>query len=878
MRTLILCCLLTLAVGGSAVPIQIEATFRPDLHLVAGTLRMAADGTADEAWFALLANLGREENPYLSPLARDSTYVAGFDPAWTKVERVAWATPTGQEELAFDLLPAPPALQTYSLDDVLLRVRLPREAGEIVIEFETRFPHVWAGEPGRLGDLYTWRFGWHPLPFSPSDDGRWPLFLSAHDYRLALTVPADWDAALPGEVTREADGEGTLFTVRFSAPVRSVPLFLGPTNGLRRATLSFDGVVVETVSLPGDEDKVRALATYIPAILGYYAERYGPYTERRILLVEHPNEVGIAMTADGVVFIPRWFFRRVDLTAGGVLAGVGRFILAHELAHLWWGIGIGVDLDAENWLSEGMSQYLSIRWYEDTYGADGGNVFRFDNRGLGEEMADAVFGFFNLRQHLTELPYIRTKFAGFDEAVVKPSAEVRYEQATSDRLYNKGYLVLRAAAHLAGEDVFDDILRRAHAQGRAGAFTVGDLQRLLEEATGNDWEAFFAQWVYGEAWADYAVAGVTRTTQDGEHVTRVLVNRTGTGFMPVRVEVHGPDGETASEVWDAVETQTTLVFRTPFPVQKAVIDPGHHALDTDRLNNTWPRRFAVTLGRSDLPLDAYLVQLDPESQGVTVRYLDWFGWGVYPQALAVSGWVRYGREWSVSGWAAVRETLVGALSLTRYLWATPTLGSPGTYWEPVGDLTFTVSRRPAWVLGADLEWRESLARAHSGGLSLLWVFETGWRGELGHTQLIGLFPHAYLTLTGIAGVASEGLPPSLLPALTEFRTVSEEQRPRDERKLVLSLGIWLPPLRPDYSLGGAALVSEVRPRLYASWARLWNEREGGKIIPPFTEVGVEALVQVEALGGLMGVTVVVGVGWPISPLGEALFYIGILGL
>jgi len=875
-RTLICCCVLTLAVSGSAAPILIEATFRPDARVVTGTMRMEVDGSSDEAWFALLGNLGREPNPHLSPLARDGSYVAGFDPAWTTIERIAWATPAGEEELSFDLLPAPPTLQTYSLDDVLLRVHLPKEVGEILIEFETRFPHIWAGEPGRIGDIYTWRFGWHPLPFSPSVDGRWPLFLSAHDYQVELTVPAGWDAALPGEVTREEDSERTLFAVRFSQPVRSVPLFLAPVETLRRATLPFEGIAVEVVALPGNEDKVRAMATYIPEILGYFADRYGPYPERRLLLVEHPNEVGVAMAADGVLFLPRWLFRRLDLTAGGILSRYGRFILAHEIAHLWWGIGIGVDLDAENWLSEGMSQYLSIRWYEDTYGADGGNVFRFENRGLGEEMADTAFGFLNLRQHLTELPYLQTAFAGFDEAVVKPYSEVQYEQATGARLYGKGYLVLRAAAHLAGEDVFDEVLRQAHVRWRAGAFSVADLQQLLEEATGEEWDAFFSQWVHGEAWADYAVAGLTRTTHNGEHVTQVRVTRTGTGFMPVNIEVHGPDGETASQVWVAEESHATIVFRTPFVVRRAVVDPNHYVLDTDRLNNTWPRKFAVALGRNDLPLDAYLVQLDPGSEGFTISYLDRFGWGVYPEALAVTGWVRYGRQWSVSGWAALRGTLIGALSLTHHLWATPNLGSPGTYWEPVGDLTFTVSRQPAWALGADVGWRESLVRAHSGGLSLLWLPEVGWRGELGHTQLIGLFPHAYLTLTSHVGVASHALPPGLLPALTEFRTVPEQNRPRDERKLVFSLGVWLPPLRPDYSLGGAALVTEVRPRLYASWARLW--KEGEQEGPPFAEVGVEALVQVEALGGLMGFTFVVGIGWPLSPGGEGILYVGIPGL
>lgn len=878
MRMLFVCLLLSVSAGVFAAPVRIEARFLPDEHVIAGTMWMTWDAPPTEAWFALLGNFGREPNPYLSPLARDGSYVAGFDPAWTRVERVTWSTPAGEEELAFELLPAPPTTQTYSLDDVLLKIPLPTGPGELVIEFRTRFPHVWAGEPGRLGDLYTWRFGWHPLPFSPPTDGRWPLLLPAHDYRVALSLPMGWDAALPGEVTREADGEGTLFTVRFSQPVRSVSLFFGPAEALVWARLPFEGLAVDAVALPGDEDKVRALATHVPEILAYFADRYGPYPERRILLVEHPNEVGIAMAADGVLYLPRWFFQRQDLTAGGILSRYGRYILAHELAHLWWGIGIGVDFDAENWLSEGMSQYLAIRWYEDTFGSDGGNVFQFARKGLGEEMADYLVGFVNLREHFVELPYLVTAFQGFDEAVVKPRSEVRYEQASGVRLYDKGYLVLRAVAHLVGEDAFGGVLRQAYTQARAKTFTVADLQVLLEQATGEDWEPFFAQWAYGEAWADYTVVGLARGVDGEEHLATVHLARTGTGFMPVTVEARGPEGERAAQTWSAVETQGAIEFRTSFPVRQVVVDPDHRALDVDRLDNTWPRKFVVMADRNELPLDAYLVQPDLASEGVTISYLDRFGWGVYPKEMAVTGWVRYGRDWAVTGWAALRGSLVGALSLTRYLWETPTIGSAGTYWEPVGDMTFTIARRPTWTLGLDLGWGELLTRAHSGGLSILYVPDLGWRGELGHTELLGLAPHTYLSLAVGAGLASPGLPRGLLPTLTEFRTMPSTALPQGERKVSLSMGLWLPPLRPDYSLGGAGLVTEVRPRLYSSFARLWNADDPGAIIPTYVEAGIEAVAQVEALGGLLGFTVVVGMGWPLSPVGPGVLYFGIMGL
>ncbi|MCR4391685.1 MAG: hypothetical protein NUV94_02635 [Candidatus Acetothermia bacterium] len=858
--------------------IRIEARFLPEEHVIAGSQWVRWENAPGEAWFALLANLGRAPNPYLSPVVQDATYVAGFDPSWTEIDSVVWATPAGEAEVAYELLPAPPTVQTYSLDDVLLRVELPPGDGELRIDFRTRFPHVWGGEPGRLGDLYTWRFGWHPITFAPPAADPWPLILPAHDYELVLRLPSGWDAALPGEATREEDDAGISFTTRFGHPVRSVSLFFGPGDKLRWVRLPLEGLTVDAVALPGDEDQVRALATYVQEILDYYGDRYGPYPHDRLLLVEHPNEVGMALTADGAVYLPRWFFARQDLTAGGILSRYGRYILAHELAHLWWGIGIGVDLDAENWLSEGMAQYLAIRWYEEAFGAEGGNVFQFAQAGLGEGIAKFMLGFVNLREHLTELPYLGTAFQGFDEAVVKPTAEVRYGQVSGVRLYDKGYLVLRALAHLVGEDTFDKVLRKIHAAALGGTVTVADLQALLEEATGQDLAPFFSQWVYGDAQADYAVVGVTRGRAEGRHVAWVQLRRQGTGSMPVTVEARGAGGERAAQVWAGEEAETVLEFRTEFPVLEVVVDPGHHALDVDRLNNVWPRRFVVATEGNALPLDGYLVRPDVESGGVAISYLDRFGWAVYPQASAAGGWVRYGRDWEVQGWGAISDTLVGAFSVTRTLWATPPTGATSTYWEPVGDVTVTVARRPYLTLGLDLSWQEMIRRVHGGGLSFLALPGRGQRIAVAHSGLVGLAPHTYFGLTLSVGFADPGLPTELLFSLPELRALAVgpgSPLPRGERKAFVSGWLWLPPMRPSYSLGGAALVTEVRPRLYLSAGRVWDHDALPTMIPTYAEVGGELVVQVEAFGGLVAFTGVLGMVWPLPPTGTGILYFGI---
>ncbi len=848
--------------------IRIAVTFDPKTHELYGAQWIEFAEPKEEAWFVLLANLGQEKNPYVSPLILDSTYVSGFDPAWTRIEAVAWE-PSG-EALEYELLPAPATIQTYSLKDVILRVALPQKPGTLRLSFRTRFPHVWV-EPGRFGDIYTWRFGWHPilLPAPPGES--FPLVLPFHQYEVELVLPEGWRAFLPGKLSQE----GNVFRTGFQGPVNSVALYFGPTEQFRPFSLTVGNHVWEGVALPGDEAGLRALLTWAPEILAWYEERFGPYPEERILLVQHPTHQGVAFTAEGVIFLPRWFFLREDLTARGTLTRLGLYILAHELAHLWWGIGVGVDFDAENWLSEGLAQYLSLSWYEEKFGAEGGNVFVFDKKGLGEELVDYALGFINLREHLTELPYLQLVFLGFDEAVVKPTKEVRYDHASADRIYNKGYLVLRALAHFVGEDVFERALRRAAAEYRGRRLSVQDLQRLLSEESGRDLSRFFSDWVLGEAWADYGISGFRLVPEKEGYKAELFLTYRGTGILPVPLELRGPEGKKKRLIWEPTGASDEKIEAfVDFPLLEVVLDPGHRVLDAERLNNRWPRRYVLAL-KNDLPLDAYLVSAGPGG-AFSMRYLDRFAFAVYPQELRVEGFVNFGREGWFSAWAQVEETLEGAVSFTRNLWHTPRTGSTATYWENVGSLTFTAGRIPEWAFSLELTWVETLARARANNSAVLVVPGGGFRLSLTHTELFSLAPHLYPTLTLSLGFASPGLSLQFWPALTELRSLalSLEGAPSARHKVAAILGIWLPPSFPHYSLAQAALVAEVRPRVFLGAGQVWNEAQDRRT---YLEVGGEIWVTVEALGGLLRTDVVLGLSYPLLPEGPVLLYFALAG-
>ncbi|MCK4392197.1 hypothetical protein KAX17_04775 [Candidatus Bipolaricaulota bacterium] len=116
------------AIGAAAEEFSrydIVVTLDPQTHTLAGTQIVDYVNDGEEALeaitFVLVANQGRDPNPYLHPALEDAQYIDGFDPTWTKILSV---TNGAGDPMDYQLEAIPPALTTYSLDDGLLRVRL----------------------------------------------------------------------------------------------------------------------------------------------------------------------------------------------------------------------------------------------------------------------------------------------------------------------------------------------------------------------------------------------------------------------------------------------------------------------------------------------------------------------------------------------------------------------------------------------------------------------------------------------------------------------------------------------------------------------------------------------------------------------------------
>jgi aminopeptidase N len=149
------------------------------------------------------------------------------------------------------------------------------------------------------------------------------------------------------------------------------------------------------------------------------------------------------------------------------------WVIAHEMAHQWWGNLVTCATWSEFWLNEGIAVFMTAAWKQQRWG----------DTAYRNELA------------LLDKRWQRAKDAGFDKPLSwtgeYPSLGIRRSIQ-----YSKGALFMQALREDIGERAFWNGLRR-YTQDNAGrGVRSADLQIAMERSAGRSLKLLFDRWVY----------------------------------------------------------------------------------------------------------------------------------------------------------------------------------------------------------------------------------------------------------------------------------------------------------------------------------------------------------------------------------------------
>lgn len=288
---------------------------------------------------------------------------------------------------------------------------------------------------------------------------------------------------------------------------------------------------IQLMAKPADSLKmINSFVNLKPTLLAF-EDAFGPY---------YWQKLGYAVTTVGAMEHATSIHYPVNLVNGNLS---GEDIMAHELAHHWWGNLVTCETDEHMWINEGMAEYSSHLYTEDVYGRE---------RYLTEVMNNAYF--------VLDQAHIRDD--GF-----KAIQGLSHEYVYGAHVYQKGAMVGHNLRAYLGDSTFFNGLTTLLQNNRYGNLNSSEFRDQLSQITGQNLTDFFDGWVFEPGFPQFSVdsfyspAFSQNNTADVQITQRLREAPAFFKNVPVFVTFFSESGDTTSRKMMVNGRTTTANFQ-----------------------------------------------------------------------------------------------------------------------------------------------------------------------------------------------------------------------------------------------------------------------------------------------------------------------------
>jgi aminopeptidase N len=279
-----------------------------------------------------------------------------------------------------------------------------------------------------------------------------------------VTAPEHYQVVANGVQVEETSlGAGMKLThYRETVPLPTKVMVIGAADFAVELADVVNCIPVYSWVYPEDRDKGFYDYGQAASILPFYINNIGPYGYKKLANVQSKTTYGGLENASAI------FYFENSITG----KRISESLLAHEIAHQWFGNMATEKEWAHIWLSEGFATYMTILYMESQHGKDTADKMLIQNR---------------------------TQTIAFSKRKMRPvvdSAVTDYMDLLNANSYQKGGWVLHMLRSQLGDSVFWKSIRTYYARYAGKNASTEDLRGIFEEVSGVNLSVFFKQWLY----------------------------------------------------------------------------------------------------------------------------------------------------------------------------------------------------------------------------------------------------------------------------------------------------------------------------------------------------------------------------------------------
>lgn len=373
---------------------------------------------------------------------------------------------------------------------------------------------------------------WLPTIDHPSDKAA---------VEFVVIAPAHYNVIANGLKMEESyiDAHRKLTHWKEDEPLAVKVMVIGVAKFAMQESAKLNDVAITSWVFP--QNRTEGFRDYAVAInpLTFFQQKIGPYPYKKLANVQSKTRFGGLENANTI------FYFENSVTGKGEQEG----LVAHEIAHQWFGNSATENDWHHVWLSEGFATYFTNLYLEHTYGRD-----RF------------------LRQQLAD----REKIIRYHQKVWRPIVDTDIQDpknVLSPNTYEKGGWVLHMLRQDLGDEIFWQGIRAYYAKFAGKNAMSEDFQAAMEQASGKDLKGFFQQWLYQ---AGYPKLSGTWSYDKVSHEVVLQLEQTGKDLFqfPLELALQSADGKLQMQTIQVSKAQETYKLKAGTVPKFISLDPN----------------------------------------------------------------------------------------------------------------------------------------------------------------------------------------------------------------------------------------------------------------------------------------------------------------